>query len=507
MQGNITISITFFTYFMVMLWIGYEAYRRTSTSADYFLGGRSLGPWTAALSAGASDMSGWLLLGLPGFAFVSGLEAFWLGAGLLLGTWLNWLFVAKRLRIYSESLSDSLTLSEYFSNRFKDRSNILQLLSAVFILLFFLFYTSSGLVAGGKLFETAFGMDYHWAVIIGAISVISYTLFGGFLAVCWTDLVQGLLMSVALIVVPLFAVDICGGVTHVVESIQLKNPALMDIFTDKYGQPLSIISILSLLGWGLGYFGQPHILARFKGIRSAKDIPVARRIAVVWTGFCIVGAFLVGLAGMVYVDANPGVVLEDSEQIFMLLVNQLFNPVVAGILLAAILAAIMSTADSQLLVCSTAFAEDIYRDIFRKEADQKEVLLVGRISVVVISVIACLLAMNPESNVLELVSYAWAGFGAAFGPALLISLFWRRMTRNGALAGIVVGGLTVLVWKLLSTEPVWQQMVGDWFKLYEIIPGFAFSAIAIVAVSLLDSYVSENPLVGECSPFDKMESS
>lgn len=507
MEGNITISITFFTYFIVMLGIGYEAYRRTSTSADYFLGGRSLGPWTAALSAGASDMSGWLLLGLPGYAFTAGLEAIWLGAGLLLGTWLNWLFVAKRLRIYSESLSDSLTLSEYFSNRFNDRSNILQLLSAVFILLFFLFYTSSGLVAGGKLFETAFGMDYRLAVILGAVSVVSYTLFGGFLAVCWTDLVQGLLMSAALVIVPLVAVDVSGGIEHVVASIELKNPELMSIFTDVHGKSLSIITILSLLGWGLGYFGQPHILARFKAIKSAEDMPVARRIAVTWTSFCIVGAFLVGLAGMVYMDANPSIAIEDPEQIFMLLVHHLFNPVVAGILLAAILAAIMSTADSQLLVCSTAFAEDLYRDMYRKEATQKEILLVGRISVVVIAVIACLLAMDPDSNVLGLVSYAWAGFGAAFGPALLISLFWKRMTRNGALAGILVGGLMVLIWKQLSTVPYWQQLVGDWYELYEIIPSFSLSVIAIVAVSLVDGYVSEHPLMGDSDQFDKMESS
>lgn len=486
MQGNTIVSVTFIIYFVVMLGIGYEAWRRTVTSSDYFLGGRSLGPWTAALSAGASDMSGWLLLGLPGYAFVAGLGAFWLGAGLLLGTWLNWVLVAKRLRVYSKALGDSLTLSEYFSNRFNDRSKVLQRLSAVFILLFFLFYTSSGLVAGGKLFETAFGLDYRHAVILGAASVVSYTLFGGFLAVCWTDLVQGLLMSAALVIVPMVALDVSGGIGHVVTTIQMKNPELLKIMTDVDGKPLSLITILSLLGWGLGYFGQPHILARFKAVKSVADLPAARRIAVTWTGFCILGAFLVGLAGMVYVDAHPGVILEDPEQIFMLLVGNLFNPPVAGILLAAILAAIMSTADSQLLVCSTAFAEDLYRDMFRSEATQQEILQAGRISVVVISIIASLLAMNPDSNVLGLVSYAWAGFGAAFGPALLISLFWKRMTRNGALAGILVGGITVVVWK---------QLAGGWFDLYEIIPGFVFSSIATVAVSLLDGSLSTHSLV------------
>ncbi len=475
MDDSAVITVTFMVYFVVMLAIGYIAWLKTKTSADYFLGGRSLGPWSTAMSAGASDMSGWLLLGLPGYAFASGLEAFWLAAGLLGGSWLNWLVVARRLRVYSAVAKDSLTLPEFLANRFNDHRGWIQPVSAAFILVFFLFYTSSGLVAGGKLFESVFGIDYHWALVIGALSVISYTLFGGFLAVCWTDLAQGLLMSAALLIVPVMALQVSGGIGVVFHKISEINPELLNIFTTADGQALSIITLLSLLGWGLGYFGQPHIMARFKAVQSIDQLPFARRIAVTWTGVGIFGALLVGLSGIIY-TRQLGVSLDDPEAIFMLMVNTLFHPVIAGILLAAILAAIMSTADSQLLVCSTAFAEDFYRDMFRPDAPQKEILLVGRCAVVGISIIATVLAMNPESSVLGLVSYAWAGFGAAFGPVLVLSLYWRRMTARGALAGIIAGGMTVVVWK---------QLDGGLFDLYEIVPGIILSTLAVFFVSLL----------------------
>ena len=475
MPADLAVTLTFGLYFCLMLALGIIAWRRTSTSEDYFLGGRSLGPWTTALSAGASDMSGWLLLGLPGYAFAAGMEAFWLAGGILAGTWLNWLLVAKRLRVFSLAANNALTLPEYFSNRFQDNGRALQSISAAFILLFFLFYTSAGLVAGGKLFETAFGLDYRLAVIVGTVSVISYTLFGGYLAVCWTDLVQGLMMAAALVIVPLVVIDSSGGFSSVWSSIENHNSALLNPFTDRQGMPLDWMVAISLLGWGLGYFGQPHILSRFKGIRSEKDMPIARAIAVGWSGICLVAALLVGMAGLVY-SLNSGVSVDDPEQIFMVLVNNIFHPVVAGILLAAILAAVMSTADSQLLVCSTAFAEDFYKDIFHPEASQNRVLWVGRAAVVGISVLATLIALDPDSSVLNMVSYAWAGFGAAFGPALLVSLFWKNMTRNGALAGIVVGGLTVVIW---------EQLSGGLFELYSLIPGFVFSLIAIGLFSLL----------------------
>ncbi|MGI9278495.1 MAG: sodium/proline symporter PutP [Endozoicomonas sp.] len=469
--------MTFVVYLAMMLMIGLWAWKRTSDSEDYFLGGRSLGPWPAALSAGASDMSGWLLLGLPGYAFASGVEAFWLAGGLLIGTWLNWLLLARRLRVYSAASGNSLTLPEFFTNRFRDTSKLLQLVSAFFILLFFLFYTSSGLVAGGKLFETVFGLDYTWAVIIGTLCVISYTLFGGFLAVSWTDLVQGLLMAAAMVIVPVIALQSGSSDVSLFEQLRAHNPELLNPFTTSSGEALGWMAIISLVTWGLGYFGQPHILARFAGIRSEKDVPTARRIAVSWSAISMLGATMVGLIGLLYTN-EMNLPLGDGETIFMVLVNALFHPVVAGILLAAILAAIMSTADSQLLVSSSALAEDFYKAIIRKDADQKEVLLVARLAVVLIALVALALAMSPDSSVLGLVSYAWAGFGAAFGPALILSLYWKRMNRNGALAGIIVGGVTVVLWK---------QVSGGIFDLYEIVPGMLFAFIAIIGVSLMSS--------------------
>ncbi|MDP5252594.1 MULTISPECIES: sodium/proline symporter PutP [unclassified Vibrio] len=472
-ENSFAITSTFLAYLILMLAIGVIAYKRTSNSSDYFLGGRTLGPWPAALSAGASDMSGWLLLGLPGFAYASGIEAVWLGGGLLMGTWLNWLICAKRLRTFSIQ-TDALTLPEYLSRRFNDKSKLIQVISSLFILLFFLFYTSSGLVAGGKLFETVFGLDYTTAVIIGTVCVVSYTLFGGFLAVAWTDLVQGLLMAAALVFVPVVMME--SGTTELVNNLEAINPHLLSVWNDVKGEPLSWIAIVSLMAWGLGYFGQPHILARFQATRSNKDLTTARRIAVVWTILSMIGALAIGLVGLVYVTTHPGTSLEDGEKIFMLLVNAAFNPVIAGILLAAILAAIMSTADSQLLVSSSALAEDFYKQVIKKDASSEDIVKVGRVGVLGISLLALVLALNPDSSVLGLVSYAWAGFGAAFGPAILLSLFWSKMNRNGALAGIIVGGVTIVVWKQLS---------GGWFDLYEILPGFVFSSISIVLVSLL----------------------
>ena len=479
MENSFAITTTFIAYLILMLAIGVIAYQRTKSSSDYFLGGRSLGPWPAALSAGASDMSGWLLLGLPGYAYAAGIEAFWLAGGLLVGTWLNWLINAKRLRTYSIT-TDALTLPEFLSRRFNDNSKLIQVISAFFILLFFLFYTSSGLVAGGKLFETVFGLDYTTAVIIGTVCVVSYTLFGGFLAVSWTDLVQGLLMAAALLIVPIAAME--GGFGQLGNDLAAINPELLTLWDDSKGEPLSAIAIISLVAWGLGYFGQPHILARFKASRSNKDLTTARRIAVIWTALSMVGAMLVGLVGLVYVT-NSGVGVDDGEKIFMLLVNSLFHPVIAGILLAAILAAVMSTADSQLLVSSSALAEDFYKQVFKKDASSEEIVMVGRVAVIGISVVALVLAMTPDSSVLGLVSYAWAGFGAAFGPALVLSLYWERMNRNGALAGILVGGITIVVWKQLS---------GGWFDVYEIVPGIIFSTIAIIGISLMTGEPEES---------------
>ncbi|GAA3540481.1 sodium/proline symporter PutP [Zobellella aerophila] len=490
-ESNYAITGTFLVYLIVMMAIGYYAYKRTSDSADYFLGGRSLGPWPAAISAGASDMSGWLLLGLPGYAYAAGIESFWLAGGLLLGTWANWMFCAKRLRTYTLEVDNAITIPEYLSRRFEDNSKLLQIISALVILLFFLFYTSSGLVAGGKLFQTVFGMDYQVAVVVGTLCIVSYTLFGGFLAVSWTDLVQGLLMAAALMIVPIAAME--GGFGQLGADLHAQNPELLTLWNDIKGEPLSAIAIISLAAWGLGYFGQPHILARFNATRSNGDITTARRIAVSWSFLSMAGALMVGLVGLLYVQNNIGEELADAETIFMVLVNAVFHPVIAGILLAAILAAIMSTADSQLLVSSSALAEDFYKQVF-PGASSKSLVNIGRFAVIALAVVALLLAMNPDSTVLGLVSYAWAGFGAAFGPALLFSLYWRSMNRNGALAGVLVGGVTVVVWKQIS---------GGIFDIYEIVPGFIFASIAIVLVSKLTGA----PKASVTKTFDNYEKS
>lgn len=476
-----TVAATFILYILLMLAIGAYAYKQTHQLSDYILGGRRLGRWVTALSAGASDMSGWLLLGLPGYAYLAGLETSWLSMGLLLGTYLNWRLIARRLRIYSEIADNALTLPAFFERRFGDGTHLLRIFSAMFIMLFFLFYTSAGLVAGGKLFETVFGLPYSWAVIMGSLVIVLYTLFGGFLAVSWTDLVQGLLMAIALLVVPIIAFTQIGGWDPLWIGLQDKNPAFLNALTSQNNQSLSMIAIVSLLGWGLGYFGQPHILARFKAIRSADDIGAARHIAVCWTALTLLGATLVGLMGIVL--QHPPLIGAESEKIFMLLVSALFHPVIAGIFLAAILAAIMSTADSQLLVSSSVLAEDFYRSLFRKSASQGKLIFIGRLAVVVIACLALLLALDPENKVLDLVAYAWAGFGAAFGPTLILALYWQRMNWAGALAGIITGGITVVVWKHLN---------GGLFDLYELVPGFIISLLAIVIVSLLSQKPSEN---------------
>ncbi|MCU7876528.1 MAG: sodium/proline symporter PutP [Candidatus Thiodiazotropha sp. (ex Lucinoma borealis)] len=467
---QLLVGASFFFYLLVIMIIGIVAWRRTRNLSDFVLGGRQLGSWVAALSASASDMSGWLLLGLPGYAYLAGLESVWLALGLLIGTWLNWRLVAARLRRASEAAGNALTLPEYLSNQFNDTSGLIRVSSSFFVLLFFLFYTSSGLVAGGKLFEAVFGLPYLWAVASGALIIILYTAFGGFLAVSWTDLFQGLLMLLALVAIPLFALAEMGGIDNFITTVSEQNRQLLNTLTDSSGEPLGMIAIVSLMAWGLGYFGQPHILARFKAIKHADHVPKARTIAVSWVFVTLTAACLVGLTGIPLFETP----LEDAEKVFIRLVDLLFHPLLAGICLAAILAAIMSTADSQLLVSSSTFTGDLYRLLLRKQAGERELVVVGRLAVLVIALMAFLLAMDRDNKVLDLVAYAWAGFGAAFGPAVLLSLYWKGMNRWGALAGIVTGGLTVVIWKPLQ---------GGLFDLYEIVPGFLASLLVIVLVS------------------------
>jgi sodium/proline symporter len=473
--NNGAIVGTFLAYMAVVLLLGFVAWRRTQTLKDYILGGRSLNAWVTALSAQASDMSGWLLMGLPGLAYAAGLEAGWMVLGLLVGTWLNWKLVAGRLRERTEALDDSLTLPDYFERRFGDGSRMLRLLAGVFILVFFVLYTSSGFVAAGKLFEALFGIDYGWAVFWGAASVLVYTFFGGFLAVSWADVLQGSLMFLALVLVAALGWFALGGPGGIADSLNALDPDLLDPFVDAgTGEALGLIGIVSLIGWGLGYFGQPHILARFMAANAAGSIPAARRIAMTWQTVVLVAAVVVGLTGIAVLERPlQGA---DVEKVFIFMAVDRFPGVIAGICLSGILAAVMSTAAAQLLVASSAFAEDFYKGVIRKEARRGELLWAGRLAVLAVAALAFVLGLDPDSRVLALVAWAWAGFGATFGPAVLLSLYWNGMTRNGALAGMLVGGITVIVWPLLRDA-------GGIFALYELVPGFFLSLAAIVAVS------------------------
>lgn len=463
-RADTSILLSFAFYLAGMLGVGLWAYRRTRDLPDFLLGGRRLGRWVTALSAGASDMSGWLLLGLPGYAYAAGLEAGWIAAGLLAGTYLNWRFVAAPLRRDTQRAGDALTLPEFFARRLGG-GHLLRAAAALLILLFFMIYTSSGLVAGGKLFATVFGLPYHWAVLAGVIAILAYTFLGGFLAVCWTDLVQALLMALALVWVPWAAAAHLDG--DAVTRLARVDPNLLNPFIGQGDEPLGLLAIVSLLGWGLGYFGQPHILARFMAIQDPAELPRARRIGVSWVALTLAGAVAAGVLGIPLVD--PPLAGADSEKVFMIMVGTLLHPLPAGICLAAILAAIMSTADSQLLVSASALTEDFYRALLRPRARRRELIWVGRGAVALVALAAWFIALDPDSQVLELVAYAWAGFGAAFGPVLLLTLYWRSMNAAGALAGMIAGSATVLVWRPLQ---------GGVFDLYEIVPAFCAATVA-----------------------------
>ncbi|ASP49364.1 sodium/proline symporter [Cognaticolwellia beringensis] len=462
-------------YFSAMLGIGLYAYRKsTSDVAGYMLGGRSLSPSVAALSAGASDMSGWMLMGLPGAMYISGVSSLWIAIGLVVGAFLNYLIVAPRLRTYTEVANDSITLPDFFENRFNDKSRMLRIVSSVVIVVFFTLYTSSGIVAGGKLFESSFGINYEVGLYVTAGVVVAYTLFGGFLAVSLTDFVQGCIMFVALVLVPIVAIGEVGGISELHASISAINPALLDVFSG-----VSLIGIISALAWGLGYFGQPHIIVRFMAIRSIKDIPAARRIGMSWMVVSIIGAMATGFAGIAYV-AKTGLQLDDAETIFIVLSQILFSPLIAGFLLAAILAAIMSTISSQLLVTSSSLTEDFYKTFLHRDASDKQQVLVGRIAVFLVALVAIYLAYDRNSSILSLVSNAWAGFGAAFGPVVIGSLFWKEMTRNAALAGMITGALTVLLWIYVPISINGQSLSS---VMYELVPGFILCSSVIYIVT------------------------
>ncbi|MEZ5987182.1 MAG: sodium/proline symporter PutP [Hyphomonas sp.] len=475
---NYEALISLAIYFILMLAIGLYAYRKsTSDVSEYMLGGRQLHPAVGALSAGASDMSGWMLMGLPGAVFVSGVSAAWIAVGLIIGAYLNYLLVAPRLRVYTEMADDAITIPDFFEKRFHDKTRALRVLSSVVIVIFFTLYTSAGIVAGGKLFEASFGLDYRIGLFLTAGVVVAYTLFGGFLAVSLTDFVQGCIMFVALVLVPI--------VTYFV----LRNEgawasAAASVPSGYFGwwpEGMTVLGVISLLAWGLGYFGQPHIIVRFMAIRSLKDIATARYIGMSWMIVTVIGAVLTGIVGYAYTYAND-VPVDDPETIFIILSQVLFHPLVAGFLLAAILAAIMSTISSQLLVSSSSLTEDFYRTFLRKEASQGELVAVGRVSVLIVSLVAIALAFDRSSNILSLVGNAWAGFGAAFGPIILLSLYWRGLTRDGALSGMIVGAGTVLFWLYAPIEIDGKSLSSI---IYEIVPGFVLGGATAILVSII----------------------
>ncbi|EAQ27613.1 proline/sodium symporter [Erythrobacter sp. NAP1] len=468
-------------YFVLMIAIGLYAWRKsTDTSEGYMLAGRNLPPSVAALSAGASDMSGWLLLGLPGALYIAGLSAAWIGIGLFVGAVVNWIVVAPRLREQTESYGNALTIPQFLANRFPDQGTNLRVISAIVIVVFFTVYTAAGLVGGGKLFETAFagllpgtGMsDYMLGIVITCGIVLAYTMVGGFLAVSLTDFVQGIIMMLALVIMPLVVMFGSGGDA---------GGSLAQVPVDGFlslTEGLTLLGFISAVTWGLGYFGQPHIIVRFMAIDTVEKVARARTYGLSWMAVSLLGAVGMGLAGRAYAERN-GLVVEDAETIFIVLSELLFHPAITGFLFAALLAAIMSTISSQLLVSSSSLTEDFYRLFLRKNATEREAVNVGRICVALVAVAAIVMASDPDSQVLGLVANAWAGFGAAFGPLIILALTWRGMTGAGAVAGLVTGAGVVMAWIALG----WNASFMGGEGLYEIVPGFVAAWVAIVAVS------------------------
>lgn len=487
----IGIIAAFIIYFGVMIYIGFFYMKSTKTANDYILGNRSLDRRVAALSAEASDMSGWLLLGLPGLAYVSGLsEAGWTAIGLAIGTYLNWRFIAKRLRVYTEKANDSITICEFFKNRFGDKKAYTSAISSVFIIIFFVVYTAAQFVAGGKLFNSIFGLDYFTGMIICVFIIVAYTLTGGFRAVCLTDTIQGMLMFFALLIVPLIALAMLmsdGSAT-----IAAINPDMLSLFKDPgTGEFISVFLVVSGLAWGFGYFGQPHIIPRFMGIQNPEEIPQARRIAMVWVIVTLASAIFIGLLGNIFFSTP----LEVPETVFVQMTTSTLFSFIAGIVYCGILGAIMSTASSQMLVASSAISQDLYKTFFNKNASETLLLVISRITVIIVAALAVTISLDPNSSVFGIVSVAWAGFGATFGSVLLLGLFWRKATWQGALAGIVFGGVVVIGWYLI--HPI---IFGGY--LYEMVPGVIASMLAIYLVSLkttpdkevtdlFDAYVAE----------------
>lgn len=483
MSDNVWFSIAIAIYMLVMVLIGYWSYRKTTKYDDYMLAGRGLNPFVAAMSAGASDMSGWLLMGLPGALYVTGMSELWIAIGLTVGAWANWMWVAPRLRSYTEVSRNSITLPSFFENRLRDRSRLLRIVAALIIIIFFTFYISSGMVAGGVYWQSTFGGEYLTGMAIVAAVTVLYTFIGGFLAVSYTDVVQGSIMFFSLLIVPITAI------------LMLSDPA--DIFsfaagndygpyTDGVGNPtyfsmisgISLAAIIGNLAWGLGYFGQPHIVVRFMALRSPAEAKQGRRIGISWMVLCLTGAAFVAMASTVFFVENPQYSITDTnsyESIFLDLARVLFHPLIAGIILTAVLAAIMSTMSSQLLVTASSLIEDLLKIFRRDTLTERSLLLLSRATVIILAVVAAAMAINPSDSILGLVGFAWAGFGSAFGPIILAMLYWKRLTAPGAIAGMATGAVVSIAWG--------SSALGDW--LYEIVPGFLAAALVMIVVSLL----------------------
>lgn len=504
MGDTIQIMITMVVYMLAVIGIGIAfAKRANKNSNEYFLGGRSLGPWVTAMSAEASDMSGWLLMGLPGVAYWCGIaDAAWTAIGLAVGTYLNWLITSRRLRRYSEKAGNAITLPEFFSNRFHEKGKVIMTISAIFILIFFTVYAASCLVTCGKLFSTLFGFDYVPMMIIGAVFVLVYTIIGGFLAESASDFMQAIVMIFALIVIVITGTVAAGGPGAVFENAK-SIPGFLDFFgiaspvtadgaqVITNGQPqfgeagsYGFLSIISTLAWGLGYFGMPQVLLRFMAIRKEKELTRSRRIATVWVVISLIVAVLIGVIGRtLYPTALT--TSSSAENVFILLSTNLLPPLLAGLVMAGILAATISSSDSYLLIAASAFSKNIYHGIMRKNATDKQVMIISRVTLLVITAVAIIIALDENSVIFTIVSFAWAGFGATFGPLMLLSLFWKRINRAGAIAGMLSGGIMVFVWNLLI-----RPLGGAW-DIYELLPAFLFSCICIVVVSLLTAPPSE----------------
>lgn len=487
---NVTgwILVAFVAYLLMMIVIGAVYSRKSTNAEDYFLGGRNLGGFVAALSAQASDMSGWLLMGLPGAIFIYGMNGGdgWCALGLLIGTIINWIVVASRLRKYTIKAGNSVTLPMFFENRYRDKKKILMLTSSIIIVIFFTVYCASALAAGGKLFMSIFGVDYKIALTLGALVILIYTYLGGFMAVCVTDFIQGTMMLIALLAVPIIAVCFMKAdgltISGQLEGALAENPGFINMFKD-----VNVTGIISGLAWGLGYFGMPHILVRFMAVKSEKEMTKSKTVAIIWVAISLFMAAVIGIVGRAYMDYDA-MMEAGTERIFIEMIKKVFTvemaaPFVAGIFLCGILAAIMSTADSQLLVSASAVAEDIYKSIIKKDADDKKVLTISRVIIIVIAVIAYLIAWNPDSSVMGLVSDAWAGLGAAFGPLVLTSLFWKRTNLPGAMAGLVSGAATVILWDYIPL--ISGATIGKVTGLYSLAIGFPVSLVFIIIVSLI----------------------